>query len=142
MSQDETRRIAQEFLARLGSGAEPEAIAALFSPDVDFHIPGDVGALPWIGRASGRSAVVRFIAGMRELLAPKRFEVHDIFVSGNRAIILGELASSLKATGGSVDQHYAMVLTVSGGLVTDFLMLEDSFAVSRAAQVPGPPSAP
>ena len=49
MSQEQTKQIAQEFLSRLGAGAEPEEIAKLFTPDLDFDIPGDAGALPWKG---------------------------------------------------------------------------------------------
>jgi uncharacterized protein len=54
MSQAQTARIAQQLLSDIGSGAEPDEIAAWFSTDVQFEIPGDVKALPWIGRrASG-----------------------------------------------------------------------------------------
>jgi len=49
VSQEQTARIAQQLLANIGSGADPDEIAALFSADVQFEVPGDVGALPWIG---------------------------------------------------------------------------------------------
>ena len=62
MGQNQTVRIAQQLLADIGSGAEPDVIAALFSTDVQVEVPGDVCALPWIGRRSGRSAVSDFIA--------------------------------------------------------------------------------
>lgn len=133
MSQTQTRQIAQEFLSRLGSGAEPEKIAELFSPELDWNIPGDVSALPWIGKKTGHGAVRDFVSGMRELLEPLRFNVYDVLVNDTRAVILGDLASRLKRTGKSVDQDFAIVLTVAGGKVVRFLMLEDSFAVSRAA---------
>jgi ketosteroid isomerase-like protein len=134
MSQEQTKQIAQEFLSRLGAGAEPEEIAKLFSPDLDLEIPGDAGALPWIGRTTGRGAIVDFISATGSLLERIRFDVHDILASDSRAVILGELASKLKSNGKGVETSFAIVLTVSGGEITRMLMLEDSFAVSRAAR--------
>ncbi|WP_232834367.1 nuclear transport factor 2 family protein [Rhodoferax ferrireducens] len=135
MSQEQTKHIAQEFLSRLGTGAEPEEIAKLFSPDLDLDIPGDAGALPWIGRTTGRGAIVNFISATRSLLEPLRFDVHDILASDSRAVILGELASRVTGSGKVIETPFAIVLTVSGGEITRFLMLEDSFAVSIAIRV-------
>jgi hypothetical protein len=68
LSQQETANIAQQLLADMGSGAEPEDISTLFSTDVQFEIPGDIGALPRSGRGIGRVAVSDFIRGTRQLL--------------------------------------------------------------------------
>ena len=134
MSQEQTKQIAQEFLSRLGAGAEPEEIAKLFSPDTDLDIPGDAGALPWIGRTTGRGAIVDFISATGSLLERLRFDVHDILASDSRAVILGELATKLKSNGKVIESPFAIVLTVSGGEIIRLLMLEDSFAVSQAAR--------
>ena len=56
VSQEQNFRIAQQLLAGIGEGADPDEIGALFSVDVQFEIAGDVGALPWIGWRTGRSA--------------------------------------------------------------------------------------
>ncbi|KLD73442.1 ketosteroid isomerase, partial [Xanthomonas hyacinthi DSM 19077] len=61
MSVQKNLDIANQFLARLGSGASPEEIAKLFSADLDWHIPGDSGVLPWVGRKTGRAAVADFV---------------------------------------------------------------------------------
>jgi len=50
MSEEQAVRIAQRLLADIGAGVDPDEIAALFSADVQFEVPGDIGALPWIGR--------------------------------------------------------------------------------------------
>ena len=57
MSRETNISIAQQLLAGIGEGKDPNAIAALFSEDVVVEIPGDNGALPWIGRNTGRTAV-------------------------------------------------------------------------------------
>jgi ribose 5-phosphate isomerase B len=61
MSPEQTIRIAQRLLADIGAGIAPEEIAALFNADVQFEVPGDIGALPWIGRRTGSIAVSDFI---------------------------------------------------------------------------------
>jgi ketosteroid isomerase-like protein len=134
MSIKDTTRFADEFLGRMGSGAAPADIAALFSADLDFEIAGDVGALPWIGKKAGRQAMADFVHDLRDLVEPIRFEVHDIVANDKRAVILGELASRSKRTGKVVETAFAFVLTIAGGEITHFRMLEDSFAVSQAAR--------
>ncbi|WP_026355084.1 nuclear transport factor 2 family protein [Massilia niastensis] len=133
MSAVVTRRLADEFLARLGAG-DIDAFASLFSSDLRFDIPGDVGALPWIGKRTGRQAAADFLRGLRELVEPLRFEVRDILANERRAVILGELASRSRQTGKTVESPFAIVLTVANGEIGELLMFEDSYAVSRAAR--------
>lgn len=134
MSQEQNIRIAQQLLAGIGEGEHPEEIAALFSVDVQFEIAGDVGALPWIGRRTGRSAASDFIRDARRLIEQLRFDVQDILASDDRAVIVGELATRINATREIIESAFALILTVSDGEITRFQMLEDSFAVSRAAR--------
>src|SRR5207302_2589664 len=96
--------------------------------------PGDDGALPWIGRKTGRRAVADFIRGIRSLTEPVKFDIEDVLGSTDRAVIVGELATKIKATGKLIESAIAIILTISNGKVTRFQMLEDSFDVSRAAR--------
>jgi ketosteroid isomerase-like protein len=126
--------LAQRLLAAIGEQA-PAEVAAMFSDDAPFEIPGDDGVLPWIGHRTGRQAVVDFIIGIRTLTEPLAFDVADILANDTHAVIVGELATRIKATDKVVETDFAIILTTSGGLITRFQMLEDSFAVSRAARV-------
>jgi ketosteroid isomerase-like protein len=137
VSQAQPARIAQQLLAQIGSGAAPDQIAALFSTDVQFEVPGDVGVLPWIGRGIGRSAVSDFIRGTRRLLERVRFDVQGILADDDRAVIFGDLASRVSGTGKLIESPFALILNVSDGKIARFQMLEDSFAVSRAARSSG-----
>jgi hypothetical protein len=65
MSQEQNHRIAEKLLAELGRCADAEEIAEL----VVFEIAGDVGALPWIGRKTGRSAVFPISFAIRVALS-------------------------------------------------------------------------
>jgi uncharacterized protein len=134
VSQEQTIGIAQQLLASIGAGTAPDEIAALFSADVDFEVAGDVGALPWIGRKTGRRAVSDFFRDLRQLTEYIRFEVQDILANDGRAAILGEFVSRINATGKIVETVFALILTISNGEITRLQMLEDSFAVSQAAR--------
>ena len=134
MSQNETLHLAQEFLGRMGSGAEPTEIAKLFSETLEWEIAGDTGVLPWIGHKSGRAAITDFVRDSRAMIERISFEVHDILAGDNRAVILGSLASKLKRNGNVVTTDFAIVLTVANGEIVRFQMLEDSFAVSKVAR--------
>src|SRR5580704_9353613 len=65
---------------------------------------------------------------------PVRFDVQDILASDGRAIV-GEVATRIRATGKVIESPFAIILTISGTEITRLLMLENSFAVSRAARV-------
>ncbi len=134
MSAEQNHAIAQQFLTRFGHGESPESIAEIFSPDLDFEIPGDIGSLPWVGYRKGRIAAADFVRNMRSHTERLRFEVDDILASDHRAIILGTLATRIKATGRLIETTFAIILTVGSGLIARFQMLEDSFAVSLAAR--------
>ena len=134
MSHQQNAAIAQKFLEGIGSGQDPAEIAALFDANLVFEIQGDSGALPWIGHKAGRQAVADFIRDIRALTEPVAFDVEDILVSDNRAAIIGALQTRIKATGKIAATQFAIVLTISGDVVTRFQMLEDSFDVSKAAR--------
>ena len=134
MSHQQNAAIAQKFLEGIGSGQDPAEIAALFDADLVFEIQGDDGVLPWIGRKTGRQAVADFIRDIRMLTEPITFVVEDILASDSRAAIIGALQTRIKATGNVIATQFAIILTITGDVVTRYQMLEDSFDVSRAAR--------
>jgi uncharacterized protein len=64
-----------------------------------------------------------------------RFNVQG-FWHNDWAVIFGDFASQVTATGRLIESPFALILYVSDGKIVRFQMLEDSFAVSRAARVP------
>jgi ketosteroid isomerase-like protein len=131
----EQRRHRTGSLEGIGGGKDPADIAALFDERMVFEIQGDDGVLPWIGRKTGRSAIADFVRDVRAMTEPVSFEVEDILASESRAAIVGALETRVKATGKLIRSQFAIILTVSGDLVTRYQMLEDSFDVSKAARL-------
>ncbi len=134
MSQAANLDLARQFLKLMAEQAAPADIAILFSEDLRFEIPGEDNVLPWIGRKTGRSAIVDFITDLRTLTEPIKFEVSDVLASDTRAVILVDFATRIKATGQTIVSSAAIVLEIADGAVTRFLMIEDSFEVSRRAR--------
>ena len=134
MSHQQNVAIAQKLLEGIGGGKDPAEIATLFDAHVLFEIQGDDGVLPWIGRKTGRQAIAHFIRDIRTLTEPVTFEVEDILASDSRAAIIGALQTRVKATDKIIATQFAIILTITGDVVTRFQMLEDSFDVSRAAR--------
>lgn len=134
MTSQTNLRLTEQFLHKLGTGASAEEIAALCVPDLDWNIPGDSGALPWIGHKTGSSAIADFVRDTQTMIQRESLEIHEVLASEQRAIILGHLRSRITATTRLIDSPLAIVLTFSGGRIATFLMLEDSFATSNAAR--------
>lgn len=134
MRRQQNIEIAQAVLQGIASGQDPNDIASAFAENLRFEIQGDVGALPWIGRKTGRQAIAEFLHDQRTLTEPMAFEVEDILASDTRAVILGSLRSRIVATGKTTESQFALVLTIADGVIVRFQMLEDSYDVSRAAR--------
>ena len=127
-------RLARVLLEALGRGSPPEEISRLFSEDASVEVPGDIGALPWIGLHSGRAAADDFIRGTRERTPLVSLEVEDIVGNATRGVIVARLHSTVLETGREIQSPVVMVLTVTGGTIQRLLFLEDSFQVSCAAR--------
>jgi uncharacterized protein len=134
VSHQQNIAIAQKLLEGIGSGRSSAEIAAMFHSDLIFEIQGDDGVLPWIGRKTGRQAVADFVRDIRSLTESVSFEVEDILASDNRAAIIGALETRVKATGKMIATQFAIILTITGDVVTRYQMIEDSFGVSKAAR--------
>lgn len=118
----------------IGDRAPAEEIAELASADLLFEVPGALMVLPWIGEPKrGRRALADFVREQRERVQADAFRVDDILAGSDRAVILGELTSTIKATGKAVQTPFAIVLTVINGEISHFQMLEDSYATYVAS---------
>lgn len=126
--------LARALLEKLGGGAPIEEFSGLVSDDLVFEIAGDPTAFPWIGpQRTGRQAFLDFVRDQRELLATDTFRVDDILHNDARAVVIGEFSATARRTGKGIRSRFVLILTVSGEKIVGFNMLEDSFAVSRAA---------
>ena len=105
-------------------------------------IGGGVGvAAAQIARDQGLNVIGTGSDGKRGLVESLRFDIEGITADNDHAVIFGELASRVRMTGKIIETAFALILKISGGQVVRLQMLEDSFAVSRAARL-GPAEIP
>ena len=119
----------------LSRATPPNEVEALLHEKLLFEIQGDESALPWVGRKIGRQAFYDFVRDIETLTETIAFDVEDVLASDSRSVIVGALEARIRATGKTAATQFAIVLTMTGDLITRFQMLEDSFNVAEAARL-------
>lgn len=102
----------------------------LLSDDANYRIIGTTAvSAPMKGRETVKATLVPALASFQK--APK-LTLHEMIVDGNRAVGLAS-GHGLGPTGLPYSQpHYAMVLRVENGRVTDVVEFADTVAVEVA----------
>lgn len=130
MSTQTPAALTQALFAHLGAG-ELTAASALFADTVDFAIPG-APDIPWIPEADSPAGMLRFFTLVGEHLDRKHFEVEKVLADDTDAVALGNLVSTVRATGRDIVLRFAIHLGVADGRISRYHLYEDSWAVSRA----------
>lgn len=133
----ETRRVADELLRRLGAG-DNDGVAALFADDIDWRLSWPErelgGPIPWIRPRRTPQDVLEHFRSLAEHNAPHDggTTIERIMVDGHDAAILGTIRNVMLRTGVPYQAHFALHLTVEGGLIRRYHIYEDSLAVAKA----------
>lgn len=99
----------------------------LFAEKVTWRIPGNAERAPWIKDRNSKAEVSEFFKELYSYLEGVSFTINDQFFLGNKAVVTGHLVSRILSTGKLFDSHFTAQFTVENGLITDYLMLEDSY---------------
>ncbi|MFE5855068.1 nuclear transport factor 2 family protein [Streptomyces sp. NPDC056500] len=131
-----TGAVVSGFLARLQEGS-PDRIAELFASEVDWVI-AENPAVPWIRPRRTRADVA---AHFRELAEgqqpdPAGTSIDAITVTGDRALISGRLAGTVRTTGKTFRSPFTLGLTVRNGLIVGYRVVEDALAIAEACTPP------
>jgi ketosteroid isomerase-like protein len=115
------------------SNNDPEAIAKYLANDIDFYI-AESPYMPWTGNKKGKQEV---ITALKQLIAAHHtaeddFEMDHTFIDGAEAAVFGKAGRTVKATGKKFKEPFVMRFTITGGLITKLLMLEDSHQIEKA----------
>jgi ketosteroid isomerase-like protein len=137
----DTRAVVTEFLRRTGEG-DPERIAELFAERFDWRlawpVEGNPGA-PWNLARSTRADVAEHFRTLDAYHVPEKREASlaRFLVDGTDAVVLGEIAQTVRATGRSYRSPVALHFTVEDGLITRYHVYEDSLTIARALATEG-----
>jgi ketosteroid isomerase-like protein len=110
-----------------------EAIAGYLADDVDFYI-AESPYMPWTGKKHGKQQVVIALQQLTSAhnTAEDDFEMDHTFIDGTEAAVFGKAGRTVKATGKIFKEAFVMRFTILNGLITKFLMLEDSHQIEKA----------
>ena len=86
--------------------------------------------MPWVGPRD-RAGIGDFLVLQRDNAEPTGFELHIWLVVGADGVVLGQFAYRF-ASGGTVDDPFAVHLHVQGGLIRSFRIYEDTLSLARA----------
>ena len=135
MNRERNIELAKTLLEGIGSGRDPDEIAAPFAENLVFEIQGDDGVLPWVGHKTGRQAIANFVRDQRAMAELLAFDVEDVLASEQRAVVIESLRTRIRTTDRITASQFALVLTIVDDVIMRFQMLEDSYGVSQAARI-------
>ncbi|GII79451.1 ketosteroid isomerase [Sphaerisporangium rufum] len=135
----DTRDVVTEFLGRLAEG-DHERTAEMFAEPFDWRLSWPVEghpAVPWIRPRSARADVADHFRSLEAHHVPELngTSVSRILVDGEDAVVLGEIAQTVRAGGTAYTSPFALHLTVTDGRITRYHIYEDSLTVARALSV-------
>lgn len=111
----------------------PFAIAKYIDENVDFYI-AESPYMPWTGKKTGKEEVIKALEKLMDAHAVGEddFEMDHVFIDGNEAAVFGKAGRRVKATGKKFKESFCMRFSINNGLITKFLMLEDSHQIEKA----------
>lgn len=125
----DTRAVAQHYMELLCAQKFSEAFDML-SDDADYRI---IGKTPLSGPMKGREAVKSvLVPALASFKKPPKLTLKEVIVDGQRAVGLAS-GSGVGPLGLPYEQpHYAMVLRIENGRVTDVVEFADTVEVEIA----------
>ena len=81
---------------------------------------------------------LQFFVGMKYLITKSfntvedDFEMDHTFIDGKEAAVFGKAGRTVTETGKKFKEPFCMRFTIENGLITKFLMLEDSHQIEKA----------
>ncbi|MFI6296499.1 nuclear transport factor 2 family protein [Nonomuraea sp. NPDC050790] len=132
----DTRDVVEELMRRMAKG-DHDRTAELFAEPADWQLSWPAEghpAVPWIRTRSSRADVADHFRSLETHHVPELngSSVTRILVDGTHAVVLGEIAQTVRAHGAAYTSPFALHLTVEDGQITRYHVYEDSLTVARA----------
>lgn len=119
-------KVVKDAYAAFGRG-DIHALLALMPADIDWRVVGPA-SLPYATQCRTRADVQRYFDDLFLAEDITRFEPREFIDAGENVIVLGFVASTIKATGQSFESEWAHIFTVKDGLVTRWVEFFDTAA--------------
>lgn len=124
MAEPDNVRCVEEIYGAFARGDVPAVLDQL-DDDVDWYDPGPA-EVSHAGRYRGREDVGRFFSLLGETLDFEAFEPREFLADGDRVVVLGSMRATVKRTGRSFENEWAMVWRFERGKVARWQVYEDT----------------
>jgi ketosteroid isomerase-like protein len=120
------RKVVEDAYAAFGRG-DIHALLALIPAEIDWRVVGPA-SLPYATECRTRADVQQFLDDLLSAEEITRFEPREFIDAGEHIIVIGFVASTIKATGKSFESEWVHIFTVKDGLVTRWREFFDTAA--------------
>lgn len=125
-------QIVQSAYEKFGSGDIP-GMLSLLSDDISWTVP-EIENASFAGNRRGSDAVGEFFAQLDESENITRFEPLEFIVEGDKVVVIGESAATVKSTGKNFETDWVHIFHLHDGKITSFHEFFDNAAATRAYQ--------
>lgn len=132
MNEATNTQIAQQGYEKFGSGDIP-GLLDLLSENISWTVP-EIENAPFSGARQGRDAVGQFFTQLSEAEDITRFEPLEFIAQGDKVVVLGESAATVRATGRTYETDWVHVFTIHDGKIGEFVEFFDNAAATKAFQ--------
>jgi len=108
------------------------ALLRCLTDDVRWFEVGPPDLIPTAGTRKGREQVEELFTMLEASEEVQSFRPNDFIAQGDMVVVLGELRSRVRSTGGVINSPWVHVFTLSGGKISDFQSFYDSAAAATA----------
>ena len=129
---EENKIIAKEAYSCFNRG-DIQGVLDMLTDDIDWRTP-DVDGAPFYGQKQGKEGALAFFQGLGSTEEPEAFEQNEFIADGDKVVVLGRWAATVKPTGRRWDTRLVHIFTIRDGKIAAFEEFFDNAAASRAFQ--------
>lgn len=133
MDAQQNTQLVKEAYAAFGRG-DVAGVLSCLSPQVDWEVAA-VPGLSFTGRRKGNDQVAEYFRQADEERGIREFLPKEFIAQGNKVVVLGSGAFTVKHTGRDFDSDWVHVFTVENGHITAFREFLDSHLASEACRL-------
>ena len=111
-----------------------EGLLNLFADDIRWEVR-EIENAPFAGSRSGKQAVGEFFGQLAGAEDITRFEPLEFIAQGDKVVVLGDSAATVKATGRSYETDWVHVFHLRDGKIHEFQEFFDNAAATKAFQL-------
>jgi uncharacterized protein len=102
-------------------------------PDIDWQLP-TIESIPFSGKRHGHTEVADFFETMNDMQVAQEFMPREFIVQGDRVVVLGHYAWSVRANNASYESDWTHIFTIRNGKVAAFREFLDTHVAAQAFQ--------